>query len=552
MTLTSPAPAPSSLKARRTSPWLLGGAVVAYGLLAVLAYLPSWPGNPNHLPFCECGDTVQASWFLRWTPFALFHGLNPWFTNFIDFPSGVNLAENPTMPLLGLITAPISRVFGPVSSFTLLLWLGFTTSATSAFFVLRHWVDRTGAAFVGGLIYGFSPYMIVQGEGHAIFLFVPIPPLVLYVLDELVVRQRSSPRKWGLILGLLMTAQFFISSEIFITTAVVAAFGIALLAIANPHEVRAKAGHVWRGLAWALVVCVPLVIEPTIYALSGPQNYLSTTADGSFSFSADFLGSFVPSQLQRLAPFGLAGVGNRFVHGGENGTYLGLPVLAFAGYITVKFWRLGVVRLAAALSVVVWILSLGPRLTINTHQTSVPLPYAVLEHFPFFAGLVIDRFALYIALLVALLVAIGLDRIRRPIRSSVRHQRRYARGTAIVMAAVSVALLIPLIPRWPYPQGQASVPAFFGSPAANRIPTGSVALTYPYPLEPNIDAMLWQASDDMRFRLIGGYAIVPTAHRIAYSSSYPTPAMVPVTLVGDFLGHVSRRSGPWYADGDAK
>ena len=483
-----------------------------------------------------CGDTAQASWFLRWTPFALFHGLNPWFTNFIDFPSGVNMAENPTMPLLGLLTAPISKIFGPVSSFNFLLWLGFTSSATSAFFVLRHWVDRTGAAFVGGLLYGFSPYMIVQGEGHAIFLFVPIPPLVLYVLDELVVRQRSSPRKWGLILGLLMTAQFFISSEIFITTFVVAALGVALLAITNASQVRDHAGHVCRALAWSLLICVPLIIEPTIYALSGSQNYLSSTAHGSFSFSADLLGTFVPSQLQRLAPFGLDSVGNRFVHGGENGTYLGLPILAFALYVAVKWWRLGVVRFAFCLSLIVWILSLGPRLTVNAHQTSVPLPYAILEHLPFFAGLVIDRFSLYIALLVALLVAVGLDRVGRPTRSSPHRRHHTTRATAIVVFAISAVLLIPLIPKWPYRSATVSIPAFFGSSTADRIPSGSVALTYPYPRDPTIDAMLWQASDDMRFRLIGGYAIVPTAHRIAYSSSYPLPPMVPLTLIGDYLG----------------
>ena len=53
------------------------------------------------------------SWFLAWTPFALGHGLNPFFTNYIDFPLGVNLASNTSVPLLGFLAAPVTLALGP-------------------------------------------------------------------------------------------------------------------------------------------------------------------------------------------------------------------------------------------------------------------------------------------------------------------------------------------------------------------------------------------------------------------------------------------------------
>ena len=179
-----------------SSRWRLPAVVLAgpaYALVALLAYRPILPGNGTRLPTCACGDLVQGVWFLRWTPFALFHGMNPFLTNFIDYRSGVNLAQNTLMPLLGLLAAPITWVAGPVASLNTLLWLAFPLSATAGFVAFRHWIRWIPAAFVAGLLYGFSPYMVGQGVGHLNLVFVPFPPLILMVADELFVRQRHPP-----------------------------------------------------------------------------------------------------------------------------------------------------------------------------------------------------------------------------------------------------------------------------------------------------------------------------------------------------------------------
>jgi hypothetical protein len=52
------------------------------------------------------------------------------------------------------------------------------------------------------------------------------------------------------------------------------------------------------------------------------------------------------------------------------------------------------------------------------------------------------------------------------------------------------------------------VPRWF-STAALRLTPGTVVLTVPYPGSFLTQAMGWQAEDDLRFRLVSGYAIVP-------------------------------------------
>src|ERR1035441_5707453 len=82
---------------------LVALAIGAYVVLAVMAYWPVMPLDASKLPHplgAGAGDPAQMSWFLAWTPFALGHGLNPFFTNYIDFPLGVNLASNTSVPLL--------------------------------------------------------------------------------------------------------------------------------------------------------------------------------------------------------------------------------------------------------------------------------------------------------------------------------------------------------------------------------------------------------------------------------------------------------------------
>jgi len=535
-------------------------AAVTYGVLALAAYWPLWPGDPSRLPGCACGDQVEEVWFLAWTPLAVLHGHNPFVTNYLEFPHGVNMANNTLMPALGLLGAPVTLAFGAISTLNLWLWLAYPISATAAFILVRRWTGWTPAAFIGGLLYGFSPYMVAQGTGHLFLIFAPIPPIIFLLLDELAVRQRRHPALIGAALGLAAAAEYLVSSEVFAGCVVIAAIGMAVLALSDRRRFVTRARHVEIGLATAAAVAVLLVGYPVAVQLAGPDRFIGS-AHGAYPFAADLLGLIVPTSHQLVAPAGLVAVSNHFILGDitENGSYLGIPLLILLVVAVVWLWKLPIIRFAGSMAVAAELVALGPRLTIDGHATHVPLPDAILDHLPLFTSFAYARFALYVDIFAAVVLAVAVDRWharsielakgrRRGVANGHRsrpglrtgHQRNLANRhrRALILAGVLLVVLVPLIPEWPDRVVRVDVPSFFSDAAAmRRIPSGSVVLSYPYAANVSDEAMLWQEAASMRFKLMGGYALVPGPNgQASFDPDPPALLSVPATLMADDEG----------------
>ncbi len=510
--------------------------MVLYGLLATVAYLPVWPGESDRLPWCACGDTALAVWFLRWTPFALGHGHSLFASDWIDYPHGFNLAQNTSMPLLGLLGAPLTLWWGPVSAFTFLLWLALAASASACYLVLFHWVKWAPAAFAGGLVYAGAGYMAGQALGHLNLVFLPVPPLLVLVLDELVITQHRSARWGGIVLGLLATAQFLISPEVLGDCIVMAVAGVVLLALGARAQVAARAGHAVRGMAWAVLVFAPLVAWQVVLYFAGPNRYAGSSWHGN-PYAEDLLGSVIPSLNQRVTTGSLAIFGDRLQSDlAENGAYLGIPLLLLLAFLTVRYRNRVVMRCAVVMAVVAWLLSLGPRLVIDGHPTAVRLPYDVLAHLPVLDSLLAGRFTFALDLACGFIVAIGIDALRADLTAG---RAMSTLRAAALIGLVAVVALVPLAPRWPYPSEpvNSTTPAFFTGPGVQQITAGSVALTYPYPVYPDNQAMLWQAVSAMRFKILGGYALIPGPD--GRSTNRPAPVLpdtVERTLESDYTG----------------
>ena len=497
----------------------LSAVFAVYAGVALLANYPEWPGDPNRI---RGGDLDQMVWYLAWTPHAIAHGQNLFATNWLNYPEGVNLAQNTSAPLLGLVTAPLTLTVSPIASLNLLLWLAFPLSAFSMFLVLHRWVRWEAAAFVGGALYGFSPYVVTQNLEHLNLAFVPLPPVILLCAYETVRPDGDRRLRWGVGLGLSIVAQFYISAEIAATTVVIVVLSGVVLAVARPQSVIQSLRRSRNAFAAAAGIVVAGLAYPTWMMTEGPFRYRGPAYPSGFS--ADLLSTIGPTKLQMVAPHRLAIADSRLLFGNlsENDSYLGIPLIVLLVVLVWVCRKNGWIRFAGVMGIVTTVLSLGPHLVVHNHVTSIPLPWDLFRHLPLADNIIVARLSLYTAIFATIIVALAMAELRSRWRARAAPTHGFGSSTQFIdgslrpvwvgllglLAALSV---LSLLPAWPLKTRPVAVPAFFRSAAADRIPYGSVVLISPYPSVKDVQPQMWQAVARMRFRIIGGYALVPNA-----------------------------------------
>jgi hypothetical protein len=483
--------------------------IAAYFSLGLAAYWPALPGI-SHQVFSVDGDLTLTVWFLGWVPHAIAHGLNPFFSNAMYVPTGLNLAQSTEGPLLGLVAAPITLAFGPLVTANLLMVLSMPASASAAFVVFRKWQVWWPAAALGGLAYGFSPYMVGQAIGHPVLMFLPLPPFIVLTVVS-ILQRRGRPRRLGIQLGVLVAAQYLISQELLATVVVLTITALAFIALRNPMKIAELARVAIVPIGIALVVASALLAFPVWMLLAGPQHVSGPTYPLLNPYHADLLSFVVHGPLQKVS----LGMQTSWTGGfwlwdpTEAGGYVGVPVLILIGSLAWRSRHSARMQLSVATFLSSVLLSLGPYLAVHGRATRIPLPFWLLGHLPLIDNVLPIRVSFEIGACLAAMIAFGLDDLRRaPVRDDHRgHTRQpwaHGRRPVIIASLALVVLVVTQLPQWPYVATPAVV-----IPASLRqaVPTGNpVAITYPYTYgSTNVGPLLWQAEDGFRFRLLGGY-----------------------------------------------
>ena len=482
---------------------------LVYVAIGLAAFWPVLPGSTTRL-FGQGPDSVLGAWSVSWVAHAVVHGQNPFFTRDILAPSGVNLAQNNIMPLLGVLTLPLTLTAGPVASVNLLMVLAMPASAAAAFAVflrLRVWLP---AAAVGGLIYGFSPYMVGHGLGHVMLVFAVVPPLIALALISILGSQRRSLRR-GVVLGLLVTAQFFVEPEVLATVGIAVGVALAWSFICWRAWYRGRVGVIAWTLGVAALVAGILLAYPVWMMVAGPQHYVGPAQGIPNPYFNHLLSFVVPGILQKQT-FGMGALGAALSapDAAELGGYIGIPVLVVAAVFGFCLRRTRRMQLALVVMVAMGLLSLGPHLAVGTNVSSVPLPAWVMTKLPLLDNILPSRLSFEVDACLAAVVAFGLDDVRSGrVSWASAGWRSDRRGSVVLVVVVVAALVATQLPQWPY--ASQVVPGPLTNQVRRSIPPGDpVAITYPYsgPLSPVSDwPMLWQAEDGFDFRLASGYAI---------------------------------------------
>ncbi len=510
----------------RSRPAVLILVAAVYLGLSFLPFWAAWTHGPSHwLQYGGQNDVGQAVFFMAQAPGAIIHGVNPLANSWANWPYGANYMDNTAEPLLALLMAPITLAISPIFSLNLLFTLTVWANCFVCYLVVQHLTRNRLAAFIAGLLFGFSPMATGAATNHEHVLFDLLPPVMFLLLWRLCTG-RGRPLWNGIALGVSMAVQLYVFTEPLVDCVVVAALGLPVAAVIYRRQLAQRLVPLLEG-ALAAVVTFQLLASYGLYIyIDGPAHINGAAHRGGLpTLSADLLSPVLPTFDQRYR-LGIGARGARLVgtfagsqflpNLSENGAYVGIPLLVILILAAVWLWRRPLVRWAAGLAIVALIFSMGPRLHIDRHSTSIPLPFDIMARVPLLdgvlSGAIASRFAIIEWFFLALMLGIALSelygRVQRPgwRHNRLSPSRSLAAGLAVVV--VAVVGLFPLVPKWPYYEAPVPLPGLAVGSQLRSLPTGQVLLGYPFPTA-NTYLMVFQAEDKMRFRIVGGSLIQP-------------------------------------------
>jgi dolichyl-phosphate beta-glucosyltransferase len=480
---------------RRTWPVLLGAGLI-YLALGFILWINAWVNGASTHTLCGCGDPALFLWFFQWPATALAHGHNPFFSTAMFHPGGINMLAQTSVEGLSLPLVPVTWIWGPVASLNVASTLTPALTAFFAFVVIRRWAPWTPAAFVGGLLYGFSPFVLTSLEfAHLMTAALMLLPLILAVLDEILIRQRHSALWSGVALGALVFGQFFLSSEILALAAILVVICLIVLVVATalfrPDELRRLAPHAAKGLGVGLAVGVVLLAWPVWFALAGPAHLSGLVWPNVKQVGGVRAANFVSSAVYNRGASLYLSLGGYEGTPLASATYLGWTLIVVMVAGLVAFWRDKKMWFFAFLLWVCASLSIGAK-------GGQWVPSQVFDRLPVLENVIVQRFMAVGFLAAAVLLALILFHV---------HERWPDwRGWLGSLAVIGVALsqmLTVFAPQLPFAMRPVVLPRWYTTVAPN-LPPDRVLLSYPAPFSGIQVSMAWQAVNAMHYSQAGG------------------------------------------------
>ena len=475
-------------------------AAAAYLALGVALWWGVWSSHPTSTTTCGCGDAARFLWFFQWPAYALAHGQSVLHSTWLFHPGGINLLDDTSVVALGVVLAPVTWLWGPVASMNVALTLAPAMSALAMYLLLRRWVTWAPAAFLGGLAYGFSPFVVTELALNQLNIaFLAVPPLVVLVLADLLVTQRRTPWRNGLALAGLVVVQFFVSTEVLLLTVLASVVGVVLLlagtAVRDPAAIGPRVRGAVTGSAVAVGASVVVLAYPLWFLLAGPSHLSGPI------WSAGATARYGTTASSFVTTGGLAGLRPSMLRfGGYQGPVLvglgylgvGVLVLGLAGSV---LWRRDLrLRLFLGVGLVAALASLAPG-------HGVWVPWDAVQHVPWIGDIVEVRFVLVTTLCLAVLAALSLDHARSWLRT-----RAPSAATGVgwgIAALVLLPTVVALAPNLPLTTRPVVLPTWYATRGA-ALPPGRVVLAYPVPFAGLQSSEAWQAVNTMAWAQAGG------------------------------------------------
>jgi hypothetical protein len=471
-------------------------AILSYLVLSLLVLCQLWISPNGRVLSANDDDHDFFLFLIAHGERVMFHGANPFVSDRLNVPDGVNMMANTSVLALSLPFAPVTHWFGAGVTVAVLLTLGLSGTATAWYWVLsRHWVRSRVAAWVGGLWCGFCPAMVAHANGHVNFVNQYLVPFLVWQVLRL--REPGRVVRGGVAVGLLIVLQTFINEEALLFTALtLGVFVLGYVAMA-PRAARAVAPRFAAGLGVAAMVAGVLLAYPLWFQFAGPGSYHGQPFPPD-QYVTDLLsvGAYARQSLAGTGAIARA----LSVSATEDNTFFGIPLLVLLVVAVVMLWRSVAARAAAFAGLVLLVVSMGPRLRVGGHNTGIPLPFGLVSHVPVIDLVSVTRFAMVPATIVGVLLALAADRA-----GALPRRARTAFWIGLTVALASVAPKpLPIVVADPLP------PFLAEGIWRSYVPAGRSLVPVPLPeVTTGRTGMRWAALSGLDFGVPRGYFMGP-------------------------------------------
>lgn len=448
------------------------GIILAYILLALFFTFPlilNFDGSlairttPIENPISEItkidSDAFYQVWNLWFFKYSLIDlKINPTsHSDMVFYPNGFNNAATGYENLLNLLlSVPLQILFeNAVLVYNILIIFNFVLAAYSTFLLANYFIKDRKIAFLAGIIFAFSPFMLARSLGHLnLFTTGAIPLFILFFLKLL----KEPALKNSLYAALFFVLVAISSWHYALFSALFIIFSLIFFLFHSPKNILNQ--NLFKKIL-LFAILSSLFIIPIIFPFLRtyhPKETITPSLKEFIAFSAD--------PLSYLMPPPLSNVGGQILNindfksfsnnDTESTTYLGLleiAVLFFYFLNRKKIKSDGGLWLFLTISF--FIFSLGPFLKIAGRVLyQLPLPYFFLKDALFFKfAREPARLSIFIMLFAAIIFAITLKYILGKKNLSQSHKNK------ILIIAGFLIIIERII--FPYPVEKIKIPSFY-------------------------------------------------------------------------------------------
>ncbi|MBN2208518.1 MAG: hypothetical protein JW759_04405 [Candidatus Coatesbacteria bacterium] len=386
--------------------------------LTAFAIAVTWPVAPRITReiFGSWGDVNLNFWNYWWFRYSIFElKQSPFFCPIQLYPDGADLAFHTLCPLNQIIALPLHILFGIRFAYNFIVFFSLVMAAYTAYRLAYDVCGHRIAAVAAGVMFGFSPYMLVRATGHINLIGAwPLPLVAMFAMRAF----KNGRFRWAALAGLFAGLQLWIDMYYTLFAAILFVFLWINAALFERRTLRRLLWCPAITAAAALAAASPMLFI-MIRSVLRSGAFFAPPTWMSFTGGVDLLAFFVPGEFSML--FGkLTWRAYGHLGGGcvEGLAFAGVLCLVFAA-LSLRAPRSDQKRLWVALALLFALASLGDRLQVLKHDTwpilgtrvPIPLPAALLKSVPILNLIrIASRFVILYQLSLALLASQALAR----------------------------------------------------------------------------------------------------------------------------------------------